>query len=238
MNTIERNGNEVAVVYFRTGYVPNQYDDTAWRARRILERSRACCCPDIGTQLAGTKKVQQELASSDALISSLGFSATTAARLQQTFTTMFSLDEGDDGDKVVQKALANPSEYVLKPQREGGGGNNLYDKDIVQFFGSNERGVERTDHAAFILMHRLQPPPIWNVPMHPSTIPHPELCVGELGVFGAYVRCGTDMIFNSCCGHLLRSKDARCPDGGVISGEALLDSPCLVEEPTKTRTQA
>uniref|UniRef100_A0A8C4R526 glutathione synthase n=1 Tax=Eptatretus burgeri TaxID=7764 RepID=A0A8C4R526_EPTBU len=153
----------------------------------MLERSRASCCPDIATQLAGTKKVQQELASSDALISSLGFSATTAARLQQTFTTMCSLDDGEDGEKAVQEALANPSEYVLKPQREGGG-NNLYDEDIVHFFESNERGLQRTDRTAFILMHRLRPPPVWNVPIRPNTLSRPELCVSELGVFGAYVR--------------------------------------------------
>lgn len=230
------NGNEVAVVYFRTGYAPNQYDDSVWRVRRMLERSRASCCPDIATQLAGTKKVQQELASSDALISSLGFSATTAARLQQTFTTMCSLDDGEDGEKAVQEALANPSEYVLKPQREGGG-NNLYDEDIVHFFESNERGLQRTDRTAFILMHRLRPPPVWNVPIRPNTLSRPELCVSELGVFGAYVRCGTDMIFNSCCGHLLRSKNAMCNEGGLMTGEAMLDNPCLVEEPAKTNKQ-
>uniref|UniRef100_A0A8C4PY86 Glutathione synthetase n=1 Tax=Eptatretus burgeri TaxID=7764 RepID=A0A8C4PY86_EPTBU len=235
--TLNTNGNEVAVVYFRTGYAPNQYDDSAWRVRRMLERSRASCCPDIATQLAGTKKVQQELASSDVLISSLGFSATTAARLQQTFTTMFSLDDGEDGDKAVQKALANPSGYVLKPQRDGGG-NNLYDEDIVHFFESNERGLQRKDRAAFILMHRLRPPPEWNVPIRPNTLPRPELCVSELGVFGAYVRCGTDMIFNSCCGHLLRSKNAMCNEGGILRGDAMLDNPYLVEEPAKTNKQA
>lgn len=33
-----------------------------WAARSLLERSRAVKCPPISYHLAGTKKVQQELA--------------------------------------------------------------------------------------------------------------------------------------------------------------------------------
>lgn len=29
--------------------------------------------------------------------------------------------QGEEGDKTVAMALANPDQYVLKPQREGGG---------------------------------------------------------------------------------------------------------------------
>ena len=34
----------------------------SWEARLLIERSLAVKCPDIATQLAGTKKVQQEVA--------------------------------------------------------------------------------------------------------------------------------------------------------------------------------
>ena len=54
---------EVAVVYFRSGYAPEQYPGEAeWRAREVIEKSRAIKCPTIAYQLAGTKKVQQMLA--------------------------------------------------------------------------------------------------------------------------------------------------------------------------------
>jgi hypothetical protein len=39
------------------------------------------------------------------------------------------LDADEDGDEAVKMALENPEEYVLKPQREGGG-NNVYGLDI------------------------------------------------------------------------------------------------------------
>uniref|UniRef100_A0A8C4Q4N2 Glutathione synthetase n=1 Tax=Eptatretus burgeri TaxID=7764 RepID=A0A8C4Q4N2_EPTBU len=216
---------EVVVVYYRTGYMPHQLDETAWRVRRILEHSLAACCPDIGTHLAGTKKVQQRLTSDN--LSSLGLSDTCIARLQQTFTTMHSLDEGEEGDMAMQKALANPSQYVLKPQREGGG-NNLYDEDIVRALTSGGEGERGMDRAAYILMHRFQPPSSQNVVICPGVPFRVQPCVSELGVYGTYVRCGTEMILNNCCGHLLRSKSSIQNDGGVIAGIAALDSPCLV----------
>lgn len=55
-------GQEVAVVYYRAGYSPEQHDDRAWATRLLLERSRAVKTPTVGYQLAGAKKVQQELA--------------------------------------------------------------------------------------------------------------------------------------------------------------------------------
>ncbi len=39
------------------------------------------------------------------------------------------MDADEDGDEAVKMALENPEEYVLKPQREGGG-NNVYGLDI------------------------------------------------------------------------------------------------------------
>lgn len=61
--TVEAGGAEVAVVYFRAGYAPNDYFGRAeWDARLKLERSTAIKSPSIGYHLAGTKKVQQVLA--------------------------------------------------------------------------------------------------------------------------------------------------------------------------------
>ena len=45
-------------------------------------------------------------------------------------------DQDEVGDRNVEKALATPDRFVLKPQREGGG-NNVYGKsdtgDILMF---------------------------------------------------------------------------------------------------------
>ncbi len=54
---------EVAVIYFRCGYSPDQYPtEKEWDARLMMERSMAIKSPSIQYHLAGTKKVQQQLA--------------------------------------------------------------------------------------------------------------------------------------------------------------------------------
>lgn len=53
---------EIAVVYFRFGYDPSNYNfNGAWETRLTLERSRAIKCPSINFHLSGAKKFQQIL---------------------------------------------------------------------------------------------------------------------------------------------------------------------------------
>jgi hypothetical protein len=49
------------------------------------------------------------------------------ASLRSCFAGLWSLDDVDDAatQRVIAAAIAAPEDYVLKPQREGGG-NNLY----------------------------------------------------------------------------------------------------------------
>lgn len=63
-----------------------------WEARLLLERSCAIKCPDIATQLAGTKKVQQELSRMGVLEMLLPGQPETVARLRATFAGLYSLD--------------------------------------------------------------------------------------------------------------------------------------------------
>lgn len=115
-------GAYVSVVYFRAGYQPSDYPtETEWAARRAIERSLAIKCPDIYLHLAGTKKVQQELARPAALERFVG--PADCALIRQCFAGLYGLDSRADIDAaraLVQRDLAG---YVLKPQREGGGNN-------------------------------------------------------------------------------------------------------------------
>lgn len=63
-----------------------------WEARLLLERSRAVKCPDIATQLAGTKKVQQELSRPGTLERLLPGRTEAVARMRATFAGLYSLD--------------------------------------------------------------------------------------------------------------------------------------------------
>ncbi|KAI1892780.1 hypothetical protein AGOR_G00137050 [Albula goreensis] len=217
-------GQEVAIVYFRHGYIPQNYNEQNWEARLMMERSKAVKCPDISTHLAGTKKVQQELTRPGVLENFFPDDPEAVAQIRATFAGQYSLDMGEEGDKTVAMALANPDQFVLKPQREGGG-NNLYGADICQVLSEVRSSSKRM---AYILMEKVQPEPVCNYLLRRGSPLKLCTCLSELGIFGAYVRQGTDMVLNETAGHLLRTKSAEHSDGGVAAGVAVLDNPLLV----------
>ncbi|NXA39819.1 GSHB synthetase, partial [Eudromia elegans] len=217
-------GQEVAVVYYREGYVPQNYDPQNWEARLLLERSRAAKCPDIATQLAGTKKVQQELTRPGILETLLPGRAASVARIRATFTGLYSLDLGEEGDKVAARAIAAPDNFVLKPQREGGG-NNLYGEELRHVLEKIKDSPERT---SYILMDKIKPQPSKNYLLRSHSPLKVSECISELGIFGVYVRQGKEMVMNESAGHLLRTKAIEHADGGVAAGVAVLDTPFLV----------
>lgn len=50
---MRRDDQEVAVIYLRVYYMPEQYDEKHWELRLLMERSQAIKCPTISSQLAG-----------------------------------------------------------------------------------------------------------------------------------------------------------------------------------------
>ncbi|XP_075882761.1 glutathione synthetase-like [Nelusetta ayraudi] len=218
-------GEEVAVVYFRNGYMPQNYtSEQSWEARLLMERSLAVKCPDIGTHLAGTKKVQQVLARPGILERFFPEEPMVVEQIRATFAGLYTLDMGPEGDKTVEMALASPGQFVLKPQREGGG-NNLYDSELSQVLEEVKGSTERM---AYILMDKIHPAPVQNILLRRDGPLEVTSCLSELGAFGAYVRRGKDMVMNECVGHLLRTKSSEHADGGVAAGVAVLDNPLLV----------
>ncbi|XP_062460081.1 glutathione synthetase [Pezoporus occidentalis] len=217
-------GQEVAVVYYREGYVPSNYNEQNWEARLLLERSRAVKCPDIATQLAGTKKVQQELSRPGTLERLLPGHAEAVRRIRATFAGLYSLDMGADGDKAAAMAIADPDCFVLKPQREGGG-NNLYGEELRQVLEKIRDSPQRT---SYILMDKIKPRPAMNYLLRAHSPLQVSECISELGIFGVYVRRGSELVLNEAAGHLLRTKAVEHADGGVAAGVAVLDTPYLV----------
>ncbi|XP_074868179.1 glutathione synthetase [Carettochelys insculpta] len=217
-------GQEVAVVYYRNGYMPANYNQQNWEARLLIERSKAVKCPDIATQLAGTKKVQQELSQPGALEHLLSNHAEAVARIRATFAGLYSLDLGKEGDEMAAVAIADPERFVLKPQREGGG-NNLYGEELKQLLERIKDSPERT---SYILMDKIVPQPSMNYLLRAQSPLKISECISELGVFGVYVRQGKDIVVNKHVGHLLRTKAVEHADGGVAAGVAVLDTPYII----------
>ena len=216
-------GHVASVVYFRAGYTPDDYPGQAeWAARVLIERSDAACCPSVALQLAGAKKVQQDLAAPGV---TERFAATPedAALMRSFFAGLWALDalDSDAGAAAaVADAMAHPEGYVLKPQREGGG-NNLYGEQLqARLAGGRELG-------ALILMQRIMPPANTSVMLRLGAVVEGDT-LSELGVYGTFLRRGDEVLLNREAGHLVRTKAATSDEGGVAAGFAVLDSPMLV----------
>lgn len=218
------NGYQIAIAYYRAGYTPTDYPTEAeWSARLKIERSLAIKCPNIAYHLAGTKKIQQVLALPGQVEKFL-FEENEIALVRSCFAGLYSLTESEDPNvaHTIQMAIAKPHDYVMKPQREGGG--NLLANEAMVHALQTMSAQERSD---YILMDRVSPtayPTILSRDGHFSIDP----CIAELGVF-CLVLANQQLEYkvNQAGGWLLRSKPDNVEDGGVAAGRAYLDSPLL-----------
>ncbi|KAM7476987.1 hypothetical protein LguiB_024230 [Lonicera macranthoides] len=180
-------GEVVAVVYFRAGYAPADYhSESEWSARQLMEQSAAIKCPSISYHLAGTKKIQQELAKPNMLERFLE-NKDDIAKLRKCFAGLWSLDDAN----IVNDAIQRPELFVMKPQREGGGpivisGNNIYGDDVKEALLRLQKEGNEED-AAYILMQRIFPTISPTILMREG-ICHKEHTISELGIFSAYLR--------------------------------------------------
>ncbi|KAH7038215.1 glutathione synthetase-like protein [Microdochium trichocladiopsis] len=224
---------EVAVIYMRSGYGPGDYpDQSAWEARYHLERSAAIKCPSVLTQVAGTKKVQQVLATPETpsnpsiLTKFLATGATSTTKLAATFTNIYPLDGSEAGLKARQIAQ-DPElckKYVLKPQREGGG-NNIYRSAIPEFL----KTIPEAHYTSYILMELITPPPVTNTILRNGKLEHGGV-ICELGIYGTCLWDGQSgkVLHNEQAGYLLRTKGDKSEEGGVAAGFGCMDSCSLV----------
>lgn len=233
---------EVTTCYFRAGYSPSEYpDDTAWEARLHLERSAAIKCPSILTHLAGSKKIQQILATPSSphverflsRAKAVHDTKAMASRIKSTFAAIYPLDSSPAGRDAAALATSSTrsAAYVLKPQREGGG-NNIYGKKIPAFLkGLGEDELKWKGH---ILMELIEPPSLRNSIFRNGEVKSGDV-IGELGVYGVCLwRRGkekdtAEVMENFEAGHLLRTKGRESEEGGVAAGFGSVDSVCLID---------
>ncbi|GLT95004.1 hypothetical protein SLE2022_127110 [Rubroshorea leprosula] len=215
--TLIVDGKAVAVVYFRAGYAPTDYpSESEWKARLLIEQSSTVKCPSISYHLAGTKKIQQELAKPNVLERFLT-NKDDIDKVRKCFAGLWSLDDTE----IIRKAIEQPELFVMKPQREGGG-NNIYGDDVRgTLLRLKKEGSE--EDAAYILMQRIFPSISLTFLMREG-ICHRDHAISELGIYGAYLRNKEKVLVNDQCGYLVRTKISSSNEGGVLPGFAVLDS--------------
>lgn len=226
---------EISTVYFRAGYTPNDYfTPSYYDIRGLLESSRAIQCPSIPLQLAGGKKVQEELTKPGVLEHFLinpkhdkQFTSEDLNAIRSTWMEMWSLDaNGDDG---VTRAREHASNLVLKPQREGGG-NNVYKESIPPFLDA----LPEKERAAWIAMRLITTPKgLGNYLVRAGSGTDGAVkanVISELGIFGWALFGGADgKVEEREAGWLVRTKGEDSNEGGVAAGFSVLDSIILVD---------
>lgn len=217
-------GYTVSLVYYRAGYTPDDYvSQKEWEARRTVEYSNAAKCPTVALQLAGSKKVQQDLAR-PGVVEKYSLSEDDAREMRLSFAGLWGFDSSNNDEetqRVIRDAIEHPEGYVLKPQREGGG-NNLYGVELAEKLKSGD-GL-----GALILMQRIFPPS-HRVTMVRNGHAQEIESLSELGIYGTFLRKGNKILLNEEAGHLVRTKAATSSEGGVAAGYAVLDSPLLLD---------
>eukprot|EP00357_Protocruzia_adherens_P036357 CAMPEP_0114993958 /NCGR_PEP_ID=MMETSP0216-20121206/12840_1 /TAXON_ID=223996 /ORGANISM="Protocruzia adherens, Strain Boccale" /LENGTH=475 /DNA_ID=CAMNT_0002357701 /DNA_START=76 /DNA_END=1503 /DNA_ORIENTATION=- len=215
-------GYEIALVYFRASYTPTDFPTRKeWDTREKLELSNAIKCPSINLHLAGTKKVQQLLANEEHLKHFIA-DESVLKRLQGFFADMYGFER--ENQEEVLNIIANSAEdYVLKPQREGGG-NNIYGEEIREFI----KDLKPEELEQYILMRRINPKINHNLLVKAGEVREADT-LSELGVFGsALFKEGSTLSNKGNVGHLLRTKTVGTNEGGVAAGMSVLDAPNLI----------
>ena len=215
-------GQPIALAYFRAGYTPRDYPtDGEWEALYSIERSAAIKCPTVAYHLAGCKRVQQVL--SDPAQLQRFLSPDEATVILPSFTGLWGLDPHEPHTPVmVAAALADPTSYVLKPQREGGG-NNLWGREMVDKL----RSGSAEEVATYILMRRIRVPAATAAGVKRGEL-HSFRGCSEMGIFGLWLSDGDEVHLNESAGYLLRTKSVDNVEGGISAGAGFLDSAVLV----------
>ncbi|CAF0731917.1 unnamed protein product [Brachionus calyciflorus] len=242
--TLYFHGKEVAIVYFRAAYDPSHFkSQIEWDTLYRIEISKAIKCPTVSTFLAGMKKIQESMSNDE----NLAFLCDSNKDLSDAFKSVFAEFFLLNSQENIQKVLECPENYVLKPQREGGG-NNFYNQDIVEILkkiqeqnADNESTKEdKYNKDLYIVMEYLRPQVTYNYIISSKLqqklyetgqkdLFEKKEITNELGVYGVLVKNGNETILNETCGYCLRSKPAEDNEAGVMCGSGALDSIYLVD---------
>ena len=214
-------GKTVAVTYYRAGYTPDDFPvQEAFKGRQLIEASSSIQVPDLAMQLSGMKKIQQVLTKKEVLADFV--SEKIFGRFLKTFAKMHTLDEiinTPEGEVSAAEWLSkHADDYVLKPQREGGG-NNFFGSEILKLLPT----IKKEEQKAYIMMEKIQ------------AVPHSSLqvvngqaetlnCVSEIGRFGICFAENGEVKNNLDAGYLVRTKAKNINEGGVCAGFACLNT--------------
>lgn len=213
-------GEEIAFFYFRSGYMPDQYNEAAWKVREVMECSQAIKCPDVTLQLINMKYFQYVINFPETW-TKFGYSKETFDSVNKTFKDIKIFSDFEcKKEKLLEYIHQNggPNNFVLKPQREGGG-NNYFKEEILKRIQEDSEDILQ----GYILMELIKSKPYGGIFTNWKTI-NVRPVVDELGVFYFFLTAEGKMLKTLEGGSLVRSKILGTTEGGVAAGYAFINS--------------
>ncbi|NLS11868.1 glutathione synthase [Vibrio sp. SM6] len=221
----------VDVVYLRAGYQCQDYwlDDekecchTLGQTRRMIEQHRVALNATLGQQLATSKTMQMVLTMMPAqAYLQWGLTIEEANAVKTVLAEMKPLNPETIAwffDHAQQK------DWVLKNQGEGGG-HCVFGSAI----GEKLASLHENEYNAWLLMQRLYPherdTPALAIRQAAAT--QVDDLVSEIGLFTAFYQGEPMTDYAGYAGYLIRSKPASENEGGIHSGQGILDSLMVV----------
>lgn len=222
----------IDTVYLRAGYQLADYATVDINGNKdyhplmgirvLLEQHRIALNATVGQQLATSKRMQMLLSTmDDQTLTQFGLTLPEASLVKSLLGEMRPVT-ADSAQLIAESPIDT---WVLKNQGEGGG-HCIFESDILPKLAE----LEPEQFAVWSLMRRLHPQPratpalvVRNADLQIIT----DL-ISEIGMFSIHydglpaINENTDS--PSYAGYLIRSKSAMVTEGGVHSGQGVLDS--------------
>ncbi|UGA53620.1 glutathione synthase [Vibrio sp. VB16] len=219
----------IDVVYLRAGY---QYSDyyspkqdeavccqTLSQTRLFIERHHVAINATFSQQLATSKTMQMLLTiMPPEEYARWGLNLEEAKLVKSVLADMKPITQETVNWFNTQ---ANKQEWVLKNQGEGGG-HCVFGEDISKKL----QQLKPEEYDAWALMQRLYPHEreVPTIAVRDGVQAHVDDLVSEIGLFTAYYDGEPATEIDGYAGYLIRSKPACKNEGGIHSGEGILDS--------------
>ncbi|MDR6963290.1 glutathione synthase [Shewanella putrefaciens] len=223
----------IDTVYLRAGYQYADYEfsdidgnkdcHALMGIRVLIEQHRVALNATVGQQLATSKRMQMLLSSMDEMsLTQFGLTLQEAQIVKSLLGEMRPVT----AESIKLVADSPIDTWVLKNQGEGGG-HCLFGTDISRKLTE----LQPTQYQAWSLMRRLKPRPrtTQTLVVRNGEIQAIDDMIPEIGMFTVHID-GEPAIENSSdnspsySGYLIRSKSAMVTEGGVHSGQGVLDS--------------
>jgi hypothetical protein len=127
--------------------------------------------------------------------------------------------------EILSDLRNNYKDYIVKPQREGGG-NNYYNEEILKLLPEGDEQPSNMLMNA-VIMERVNPPEQKCHVLHENSLKE-MTCVTEYSIFGVLLSDEKEINTNRGIGYFLRTKESSVQEGGLVSGFSAANLPYLI----------